>query len=60
VIVGKRSAGERDSARAMARSTASGIVVRRRLTEGTGSTNRLAITDCALAPMNGGSPASSS
>jgi len=55
--VAKRSTGVLASARDSTSSTASGTsrVIR---TLGTGETNRLAITACAVAPVKGGSPVS--
>ena len=58
--VAKRSAGTKASARLMAWSTASGTAGRTRRTLGTSPAMRLAITACAVGPVCGGSPASSS
>ena len=55
-----RSAGAGDNARRIASSTAAGTVGRTRRTDGTSPEKRLAMMACAVGPVNGGSPASSS
>src|SRR5262245_19596876 len=57
VAVAKRSRGSRPNALATAASTGAGTVFRSVETRGGGSTNRLAITDWGVVPVNGAAPA---